>query len=161
MAVAIRSNPDRQKAYPRFLTPVSIVGFSRSARARPGVGCAERWVRSVKEACLSKAILFSERSLRRALSEYGRSFPCREESPGEGQHPAVSSGDGPAARGTSEVPRAIGWAAAQLSSRGGVMARWPDQFFGLTGSLSGRVQFFGRPTMPSPGSGQGRAGGFG
>jgi putative transposase len=31
---------------------------------------AERWVRSVKEECLSKLILFGERSLRRALSQY-------------------------------------------------------------------------------------------
>ena len=31
---------------------------------------AERWVRSVKEECLSKLILFGERSLRLALSEY-------------------------------------------------------------------------------------------
>jgi hypothetical protein len=31
---------------------------------------AERWVRSVKEECLSKIILFGERSLRRALNEY-------------------------------------------------------------------------------------------
>ena len=31
---------------------------------------AERWVRSVKEECLCKVILFGERSLRRALSEY-------------------------------------------------------------------------------------------
>ena len=31
---------------------------------------AERWVRSVKEECLSKVILFGERSLRRALSEF-------------------------------------------------------------------------------------------
>ena len=31
---------------------------------------AERWVRSVKEEYLSKVILFGERSLRRALSEY-------------------------------------------------------------------------------------------
>jgi hypothetical protein len=31
---------------------------------------AERWVRSVKEECLSKVILFGEGSLRRALSEY-------------------------------------------------------------------------------------------
>jgi putative transposase len=30
----------------------------------------ERWVRSVKEECLSKVILFGERSLRRALSNY-------------------------------------------------------------------------------------------
>ncbi len=29
---------------------------------------AERWVRSIEEECLSKVILFSERSLRRALS---------------------------------------------------------------------------------------------
>src|ERR1700730_9746846 len=31
---------------------------------------AERWVRSAKEECLSKIILFGERSLRRALGEY-------------------------------------------------------------------------------------------
>src|ERR1035437_3152635 len=31
---------------------------------------AERWVRSVKEECLTKIILFGERSLRRALNEY-------------------------------------------------------------------------------------------
>jgi putative transposase len=31
---------------------------------------AERWVRSVKEECLSKVILSGERSLRRALCEY-------------------------------------------------------------------------------------------
>lgn len=31
---------------------------------------AERWVRSVKEECLSKVILIGERSLRRALSDY-------------------------------------------------------------------------------------------
>jgi putative transposase len=30
----------------------------------------ERWVRSTKEECLSKLILFGERSLRRAMSEY-------------------------------------------------------------------------------------------
>ena len=31
---------------------------------------AVRWVRSVKEECLSKIIFFGERALRRALSEY-------------------------------------------------------------------------------------------
>ncbi len=31
---------------------------------------AERWVRSVKEECLSRVVLFGERSLRRALNEY-------------------------------------------------------------------------------------------
>jgi putative transposase len=32
--------------------------------------CAERWVRSVKQECLSKLILFGERPLRRALQQY-------------------------------------------------------------------------------------------
>ena len=32
--------------------------------------CAERWVRSVKEECLSRVILFGESSLRRALQQY-------------------------------------------------------------------------------------------
>ena len=31
---------------------------------------AERWVRSIKEECLSKLILFGETSLRRVVSEY-------------------------------------------------------------------------------------------
>jgi hypothetical protein len=31
---------------------------------------AERWVRSIKQECLSKLILFGEASLRRALSEF-------------------------------------------------------------------------------------------
>jgi len=56
---------------------------------------AERWVRSVKQECLSKLILFGERPLRRALQQYvahyheeraitrasrtGSCFPCRIE----------------------------------------------------------------------------------
>ena len=39
---------------------------------------AERWVRSVKEECLSKVILFGERSLRRALDENHARRPARE-----------------------------------------------------------------------------------
>jgi len=31
---------------------------------------AERWVRSVKDECLSKIILFGERSLRRSMKDY-------------------------------------------------------------------------------------------
>ncbi len=37
---------------------------------------AERWVRSVKDECLSKLILFGERSLRRALNEYALHHHC-------------------------------------------------------------------------------------
>ncbi len=45
---------------------------------------AERWVRSVKEECLSKVILFGERSLRRALSEYVDSFHTERNHQGKG-----------------------------------------------------------------------------
>src|SRR4030081_3443761 len=80
---------------------------------------AERWVRS------EGGMPVQGDPLRRALVAAGaerlcRPFQCRAESSGEGEHPAVSSGDGSAARGASEVPRAIGWASALLSSRGGV-----------------------------------------
>ena len=45
---------------------------------------AERWVRSVKEECLSKLILFGERSLRRALTEYVAHFHTERNHQGKG-----------------------------------------------------------------------------
>jgi putative transposase len=45
---------------------------------------AERWVRSVKEECLSKVILFGERSLRRALSNYIEHFHAERNHQGKG-----------------------------------------------------------------------------
>jgi putative transposase len=45
---------------------------------------AERWVRSVKEECLSKVILFGERSLRRALSNYVDHFHAERNHQGKG-----------------------------------------------------------------------------
>jgi putative transposase len=45
---------------------------------------AERWVRSVKEECLSKVILFGERSLRRALSNYVDHFHGERTHQGKG-----------------------------------------------------------------------------
>jgi hypothetical protein len=45
---------------------------------------AERWVRSVKEECLSKVILFGVRSLRRALSEYVEHFHAERNHQGRG-----------------------------------------------------------------------------
>jgi putative transposase len=44
----------------------------------------ERWVRSVKEECLSKVILFGERSLRRALSEYVEHYHAERNHQGKG-----------------------------------------------------------------------------
>ena len=45
---------------------------------------SERWVRLVKEECLSKVILFGERSLRRALSEYVEHFRAERNHQGKG-----------------------------------------------------------------------------
>ena len=45
---------------------------------------AERWVRSVKEECLSKVILFDERWLRRALSNFVDHFHAERNHQGKG-----------------------------------------------------------------------------
>lgn len=45
---------------------------------------AERWVRSVKQECLSKLILFGEASLRRALNEYLAHFHAERPHQGKG-----------------------------------------------------------------------------
>jgi transposase InsO family protein len=48
---------------------------------------AERWVRSVKQECLSKLILFGERPLRRALQQYVAHY--HEERNHQGRNPSV------------------------------------------------------------------------
>ena len=45
---------------------------------------AERWVRSVKEECLSKVILLGERSLRRALNEFLEHYHAERNHQGKG-----------------------------------------------------------------------------
>jgi hypothetical protein len=45
---------------------------------------AERWVRSVKEECLSKFVLFGERSLRRAVTEFVAHFHSEGNHQGKG-----------------------------------------------------------------------------
>jgi hypothetical protein len=45
---------------------------------------AERWVRSVKEECLSKVVLFGERSLRRAMVEYVDHYHVERNHQGKG-----------------------------------------------------------------------------
>jgi putative transposase len=45
---------------------------------------AERWVRSVKEECLTKVVLLGERSLRRALAEYVEHYHAERNHQGKG-----------------------------------------------------------------------------
>src|ERR1700692_3696216 len=65
---------DRDTKYtPSFraiITSGQVEPLALPARSPNLNAYAERWVRSVKTECLSKVILFGERSLRRALSEY-------------------------------------------------------------------------------------------
>ena len=44
---------------------------------------AERWVRSVKEECLSHLILFGERSLRKALLQFQEHYHAERNHPGK------------------------------------------------------------------------------
>ena len=45
---------------------------------------AERWVRSAKDECLSKIILFGERSQRRAMKEYVEHYQTERNHQGKG-----------------------------------------------------------------------------
>ena len=54
---------------------------------------AERWVRSLKDECLSKLILVGEGSLRRALHEYIAHFHGERNHQGKGKYPAVPRPD--------------------------------------------------------------------
>jgi putative transposase len=58
------------QSFRAIIASVRVEPLALPARSPNLNAYAERWVRSVKEECLSKVILFGERSLRRALSEY-------------------------------------------------------------------------------------------
>ena len=79
---------DRDTKYTRSFR--AIVASSRveplalPARSPNLNAYAERWVRSVKEECLSKVILFGERSLRRALNEYVEHYHAERNHQGKG-----------------------------------------------------------------------------
>jgi len=50
---------------------------------------AERWVRSIKQECLSKVILFGEDALSRLLTEYSRQLSPRKKPSGKRQWAAL------------------------------------------------------------------------
>jgi putative transposase len=70
---------------------------------------AERWVRSVKEECLSQLILFGEASLRQALTQYVEHFHHERTHQGKGNvllFPAMSQG--PAREGPMQCRERLG-----------------------------------------------------
>ncbi len=75
------------KFCPAFVDTVESVGVkSVKLPARsPNLNCfAERWVRSVKEECLSNLILFGEASLRRAVTQFEAHFHHERPHQGKG-----------------------------------------------------------------------------
>nr|MBA3913105.1 transposase [Terriglobales bacterium] len=59
---------------------------------------AERWVRSVKEECVSRLIFFGEHSLRRALTEYTAHYHGERNHQGKGNKLLLPLPRGPARR---------------------------------------------------------------
>lgn len=91
---------------------------------------AERWVRSVKEECLSKVVLFGEPSLRRALSEYVEHFHAERNHQGKGNVLLFPWDTHICREGSVQKRRETGWALALLPSRSGVKGRdASDDFF--------------------------------
>ena len=66
------------------LTAGGIKPIQLPARSPNLNSYAERWVRSVKEECLSKLILFGEGSLRRAVTEFIDHFHAERNHQGKG-----------------------------------------------------------------------------
>ena len=88
---------DRDGKYcPAFQQIVDAAGVERvplPPRSPNLNAYAERWVRSIKEECLSRLILFGEASLRHALTQYVEHFHSERNHQGKGNvllFPAVS-----------------------------------------------------------------------
>jgi putative transposase len=64
---------------------------------------AERWVRSVKEECLAKLVLFGEASPRRALKEYVANFHAERNHQGKGNVLLFPSADRASGNGSGRV----------------------------------------------------------
>jgi hypothetical protein len=79
---------DRDTKYTRSFRAIIASGgvepLAVPARSPNLNAYAECWVRSVKEECLSKVVLFGERSLRRALSDYVDHFHAERNHQGKG-----------------------------------------------------------------------------
>jgi hypothetical protein len=73
---------------PTPLVPGDAKGFRHKTDSCSGTenlnAYAERWVRSAKEECLSKFILFSEASLRRALADFNGHYHAERNHQGKG-----------------------------------------------------------------------------
>src|SRR2546427_13308395 len=90
-------------AYPLLGTKLFRLKFPRSC------SYAERWVHSVKEECLSRYILFSERSLSHVLKEYVAHYHQERPHQGKGNVVLLPSPDqDPARQGPIQCRERLG-----------------------------------------------------
>jgi transposase InsO family protein len=71
-------------SFESILTAVGVKPLKLPARSPNLNAFAERWVRSAREECLSKLILFGETSLKRALAEFVEHFHAERPHQGKG-----------------------------------------------------------------------------
>jgi hypothetical protein len=71
-------------AFDDVLRPAGVHCLTLPPRSPNLNSFAERWVRSVKEECLTKLILFGEESLHRALNEFTAHFHSERDHQGKG-----------------------------------------------------------------------------
>jgi transposase InsO family protein len=64
---------------------------------------AERWIRSAKQECLSKLILFGERPLARTLAEFSAHYHGERNHQGEGNKLLFPEAGGRASKGLNQV----------------------------------------------------------
>jgi transposase InsO family protein len=82
-------------AFQQLIDTAGVTRVSLPPRSPNLNAYAERWVRSVKEECLSRLILFGEASLRHALTQYVEHFHHERNHQGKGNvllFPVVSQG---------------------------------------------------------------------
>jgi putative transposase len=96
-------------AFQQLINAAGVTRVSLPARSPNLNAYAERWVRSVKEECLSRLILFGEASLRYALTQYVEHFHHERNHQSKGNmrlFPAVS--EGPAREGPIQCRERLG-----------------------------------------------------
>jgi hypothetical protein len=76
--------PDRGRDLRAIIASGQVEPLVLPARSPNLNAFSERWVRSVKEECLSKVVLIGERSLRRALGEYVEHYHAERNHQGKG-----------------------------------------------------------------------------
>ena len=112
---------DRDTKFTRSFRAIIVSGrvepLALSARSPNLNAYAERWVRSVKEECLSKLILFGEPSLKRALHHYEKHLSPGTKSPWQTQlvaAPFANTDRSKSETWEAAMPATVGWSAQIL-----------------------------------------------